>query len=98
MMVSGSSISDIFFDSELAGIPQDLGIRILAADITSSDRYNLIKLFKVKDADSQQVANRILELHRGRTLPKSLVSLINHAMFMFTHSHFMGSLRPWDFE
>jgi hypothetical protein len=86
--VSGSLTSDICFNSELTVIPQDLGLRILQADIPqSSSRHLLFQRLGVRTAIPQHVAQKILELHRSHNPPKSLQSLISHAIFMFNHRH-----------
>lgn len=86
--ISANSSSDIYFDSKLAGVPQDLGLRILKADIPwQSWRYLLFEKCGIREADSRRVAFKILELHRGRFPPTSLQSLISHALFMFAHRH-----------
>lgn len=91
--VSGSSTSDIFFNSELAVIPQDLGLRILQADIPqSSGRQSLFQCLGVRKAIPQHVAQKILKLHRSHNPPKSLQSLISHAIFMFNHRRSTGNL------
>jgi hypothetical protein len=85
---SGQSTNNIFFDSKLAGIPQDLGLRLLQGDIPpSSGRYRLFHALGVQEADFQHIANRILELHRSRSRPKSMQSLISHAIFMYVHRY-----------
>src|SRR6202040_1978019 len=81
---SGDSNSVIFFDTELAGIPQDLGIQFLEADISpASWRHKLFKRLGVREADCQFVANKILTHHRNNWLPDSVHSMLSHAVFMF---------------
>jgi len=86
--VSGGSTSDICFNSDLAVIPQDLNLRVLRADIPeSSSRYELFVRLGVRKANPQHVAQKILQLHRSYNPPKSLQSLVSHAIFMFNHRH-----------
>ena len=92
---SGSSDSTIFFDTELAGIPQDLGIQFLEADISpASWRHKLFKNLGVREADCQFVANKILEHHRNNWPHDSVQSIISHAIFMFVHRDSKGCPRP----
>src|SRR5882762_8224145 len=92
---SGSSDSVIFFDTELAGIPQDLGIQFLEADISpASWRHKLFKQLGVREADCQFVANKILEHHRNNWPPDSVQSMIGHAVFMFVHRYSKGCPPP----
>jgi hypothetical protein len=84
--VAGKLSSNIFFDSKLAGIPQDLGLRFLKPDIPLlSWRHILFEKFGVREANSQHVGHKILELHRGQLQLTSIESLITHASFMFVH-------------
>lgn len=92
---SADSKGDIFFDSKLVGVPQDLNLRLLRADITSfSHRYFLFSALGVKTADPEVVATRILELHRCGSYPRSLESLIRHARFLFAHQFSRRIPRP----
>lgn len=92
---SANSDSVIFFDTELAGIPQDLGIQFLEADISpASWRHKLFKKLGVREADCQFVANKILEHHRNSWPPDSVQSMISHAVFMFVHRYSKGCPNP----
>lgn len=93
--VSGSSSSDIFFASELAGIPQDIGIQFLKPDILQGSwRYKLFKKLGVREANPMFVANKILEYHRNDSRLNSIQSLISHAVFIFVHRHSAGFPDP----
>jgi hypothetical protein len=92
---TGSSDSVIFFDTELAGIPQDLGIQFIEANIPpGSWRHQLFKKLGVREADCQFVADKILEHHRNNWPPDSVQSMINHAVFMFVHRYSKEFPRP----
>ncbi|KAF7978389.1 hypothetical protein HWV62_779 [Athelia sp. TMB] len=82
----GDSASSIFFDSQLAGVPQDLGMKLLKSGIRpSSWRYCLFQSLGVREADSRNVATKILETHRDPALKRNVNFLIGHAVFMFVH-------------
>jgi hypothetical protein len=85
---AGSPDSVIFFDTELAGIPRDLDIQFLEADISpASWRHKLFKKLGVREADCHFVANKILEHHRNNWPVDSVQSMISHAVFMFVHRY-----------
>lgn len=80
--------SDIYFDSKIAGIPEDLGLRLLSTKLApGTSRHRLFEALGVRQADSKQVAAKILELHSRRSKPKSAQSFIDHAVFMFVHRY-----------
>jgi len=73
--VPGSSAANIFFDSELTGVPQDIGLCILKKDIPQSyksARYLLFRKFGVGHANAKRLADKILELHQSHWPPVSL--------------------------
>lgn len=86
--VSASCERDIVFDSTSVGIPRDLGLRLVRADLNDSvARPAFFRALGVKTADPEMIATKILQLHVSGSYPRSRELLMQHARFLFVHRY-----------
>ncbi|KZP18490.1 hypothetical protein FIBSPDRAFT_1046178 [Athelia psychrophila] len=84
----GDSAPKILFNSDLAVVPSDLGVRLIKSDILpSSWRYRFFESLGVRTFEPRIVASQILEWHRKVFMgpSRSLDMLLSDALFMFVH-------------
>ncbi|KZP08811.1 hypothetical protein FIBSPDRAFT_900968 [Athelia psychrophila] len=84
----GDSATKILFNSDLAAVPNGLGVRLIKSDILpSSWRYRFFESLGVRIFEPRIIASQILEWHRKVFMGslRSLDNLINDALFMFVH-------------
>ena len=77
---------DLFFNSALADIPQDLGLQLVKELDVSSSQYRLLQDLGVKEASPTKVAELIAVFH-WRTPVRQLAQadLSSHVRFLFRH-------------
>ncbi|KDQ07017.1 hypothetical protein BOTBODRAFT_149409 [Botryobasidium botryosum FD-172 SS1] len=83
--VSADSSDDIYFHSELAEIPSDLGLHLLANVKMNPSRYALFEAIGVKTAKPQVIANKICEAHQTLRFSRTIETLTRHVRFLFTY-------------
>lgn len=92
-LYTSASHNHLFFDTNLSGVPTDLGISLVKPPAAGSHRGQLLRILGVQDADPSTVTKRILDLHNAGPLSdRHKSSLPSHARFLFYHSR--GVSRP----
>lgn len=80
--VRASAASELVFDLELSGIPDDISLRRISRQVQpSSSRYRLFSALGVKPADPKHIAQKILKGKNGNQLGP----LVQRARFFFDH-------------
>ncbi|KIM82107.1 hypothetical protein PILCRDRAFT_88871 [Piloderma croceum F 1598] len=86
--VSASCERDIWFDSMEVGIPQDLGLQLVRADLNDSvARPAFFRALGVKTTDPEMITTKILQLHVSGSHSRSPELLMQHACFLFVHRY-----------
>lgn len=86
-LYTSASQDHLFFDTNLSGVPTDLGISLVKPPALGSEYGQLLRRLGVQKADPSTVTNHILDLHAAGPLSdQHRSSLPSHARFLFHHS------------
>ncbi|KAJ6631464.1 hypothetical protein B0H10DRAFT_1978899 [Mycena sp. CBHHK59/15] len=77
--------NDLLFNSDVADIPQDLNLRLVAKLDPESSCFRLLTRLGVKNADVAIVSTEILAMHMHSNGRLSPALLLAHAHFIFAH-------------
>ncbi len=82
-----ASAGNVFFDSHLGDVPQDMDINLVASQVSNkSYHYRLLRDLDVKEADVSNIAHQLLSLHSNPSLDtRHHSALPSHARFLFRH-------------
>lgn len=90
-----SAVSEnIYFDSALADIPQDVDLRLVKHLDPTSCRFRLLYSLGLREANASMVAEKIEHLHMHGSLQFHRATLPYHAQFIFKHRP-SGTLRDF---
>ena len=93
--VSAQSVMNVFFHSDVSGVPSDLGLQLVDPRIKQgSFQYQLLQALGVRRADPISIITKILEQHHHNTIPPDLDSLIGHARFMYAYRNSVKLPQP----
>lgn len=85
---------NIYFDSALADIPQDVDLRLVKHLDPTSSRFRLLHSLGLREANADMVAEKIEYLHMHGSLQFHRATLPYHAQFLFKHRP-SGTLRDF---
>lgn len=86
-LYTSASQEHLYFDTNLSGVPPDLGISLVEPPALGTHHGRLLRLLGIQEANPSAVARRILDLHAAGPLnDQHKSSLPSHARFLFHHS------------